>query len=117
MIKNIYFYTKKLENDQIFSTFIQHSVRGRLGSILMLAANMGFLFGFLAGYYLTYFTIPYIGIILSIIYLVSFAYFPETPSFLLRCKKPEVNYTFNFNANVNFNCICLPYFTFYGGNS
>lgn len=75
-----------------------NSVRGRLGSLLMLCANSGFLFGFLAGYYLTYFTIPYFGIILSIVYLVSFTFFPETPSFLLRCKKEEVMRNFSVSV-------------------
>lgn len=67
----------------------------------MLSANCGFLFGFLAGYYLSYFQIPYVGIILSIVYLLAFTYFPETPSFLLRCKKEEVMLYFNTNTNAN----------------
>lgn len=57
----------------------------------MLSANAGFLFAFLAGYYLTYHSTPYIGIAISAIYLVTFVYFPETPIFLLRHKKDEVN--------------------------
>lgn len=86
-----------------FLNFIYNSIRGRLGSLLMLSANSGFLFGFLAGYYLTYFTIPYFGIILSIVYLVAFTFFPETPSYLLRCKKEEVMRKFNVSVNL----ICI----------
>ncbi|XP_055300883.1 facilitated trehalose transporter Tret1-like isoform X2 [Sitodiplosis mosellana] len=86
----------------IFISEISEShIRGRLGSLLMLSANSGFLFGFLAGYYLSYFEIPYFGIILSIVFLVSFTYFPETPSFLLRCKKEELaERSFRFYRNV-----------------
>lgn len=56
----------------------------------MLTANAGFLLAFVAGNYLAYHTIPYIGILVSVGYLASFVYFPETPIFLLRRKKEQV---------------------------
>lgn len=56
----------------------------------MLSANAGFLMAFLAGHYLQYHTIPYIGIIVSILYAMTFIFFPETPVYLLRKKNEEV---------------------------
>lgn len=66
------------------------SVRGRLGSLLMQFANAGFLIAFLAGYYLNYHTIPYIGIGVALVFMLAFSFFPETPSYLLRNQKDGV---------------------------
>lgn len=57
----------------------------------MLSANSGFLFAFLAGHYMTYHTIPFVGIAISILFLATFLRFPETPVFLLRQKNEQVN--------------------------
>lgn len=90
--KNFYVYPKLLRRfKQTNFVLSRFSVRGRLGSLLMLSANSGFLFAFLAGHYMTYHTIPYIGIVISIVYLAVFLYFPETPTFLLRQKNEKVN--------------------------
>lgn len=70
--------------------FIFNSIRGRLGSILMLSANTGFLVAFLAGHFLNYHTIPYIGIVISVFYAMFIIYFPETPVYLLRKKNERV---------------------------
>lgn len=69
------------------------SVRGRLGSLMMLTANAGFLLSFVAGNYLEYHQIPYIGLAISILYLLVFIFFPETPQFLLKRKKEEARVT------------------------
>lgn len=66
----------------------------------MLAANAGFLITFIAGNYLAYHTIPYIGIIVSIIFLAVFIFFPETPTFLLKRKKEQVFSTVLFILNL-----------------
>lgn len=65
-------------------------MRGRLGSLMMLTSNVGFLLSFIAGFYLSYHQIPYIGFGLSVAYLAIFLFFPETPQFLLKRKKEEV---------------------------
>lgn len=57
---------------------------------MMLTANAGFLLSFLAGNYLKYHEIPYFGLATAIVYFLAFMYFPETPQFLLKCKKEEV---------------------------
>lgn len=57
---------------------------------MMLCANAGFLISFLAGNYMQYHQIPYIGLGISIAYLLAILYFPETPQFLLKSKKDEV---------------------------
>lgn len=64
-------------------------------------ANAGFLIAFLAGYYLTYHTIPYIGIGVSLVFMVAFSFFPETPTYLLRNKKDGVRNPQNLILNGN----------------
>lgn len=58
---------------------------------MMLTANAGFLLSFVAGNYLNYHEIPFIGLAISIVYLLTFIFFPETPQFLLKTKKEEVS--------------------------
>lgn len=68
----------------------------------MLAANAGFLIAFLAGYYLSYHTIPCIGIGISIVYMLGISFFPETPTYLLRHKKNGVTKTLYFYSDQTF---------------
>lgn len=76
-------------------------------------ANAGFLIAFLAGYYLTYHTIPFIGIGVSLVFMVAFSFFPETPTYLLRNKKdgvrkPQNLFLFIRNGNVMTNDNIFP---------
>lgn len=59
-------------------------VRGTLASMLILIYNSGILFGFVIANYLDYFGQIKINIILPIIFLAAFNYFPETPEYLLK---------------------------------
>lgn len=59
-------------------------VRGTLGSMLILVYNAGVLFGFVIANYLDYYGQIKINIILPIIFLAAFNYFPETPEYLLK---------------------------------
>lgn len=59
-------------------------VRGTLGSILITIYNAGVLFGFVIANYLDYFGQIKINIVLPIIFLAAFNYFPETPEYLLK---------------------------------
>lgn len=91
-----------ISNETENVSFLYCSIRGRLGSLLMLAANAGFLIAFLAGYYLNYHTIPCIGIGISIVYMLGISFFPETPTYLLRHKKNGVTKTLYFYCNQTF---------------
>lgn len=68
----------------------------------MLSANSGFLFAFLAGHCMTYHTVPYIGIAVSILYLATFLYFPETPTYLLRQKNESVRFFLDFSSDPDY---------------
>lgn len=57
---------------------------------MMLTANAGFLLSFVAGNYLNYHEIPFIGLAMSIVYFMTFIFFPETPTFLLKTGKEQV---------------------------
>lgn len=67
---------------------------------MMLSANAGFLLSFVAGNYLKYHEIPFIGLAISIVYLLAFIFFPETPQFLLKSKKEEVRNTYTSHGGI-----------------
>ena len=63
-----------------------------LGSILPLACNAGILIAFIIGYFFDYETVSQILLGIPILYVISIATFPETPTYLLTINKLEVNY-------------------------
>lgn len=65
-------------------------IRGALGSLVTLAGNVGVLFGFIAGNYLSYEAVPKVHLILPIIFLVFYFFFPESPWYLIKQNKLEV---------------------------
>lgn len=79
------------QNENLYpSACVRFSVRGRLGSLLMLSANAGFLFAFIAGHYLNYHQIPFLGILISIVFIAAFVFFPDSPAHYLRRDDQEV---------------------------
>lgn len=71
-------------------------IRGLLGATLVLAANAGLFFAFVAGAYLDYSTVPIIFIPLSILTLVGFSYLPESPSYLAKTVRYKVSFPLFF---------------------
>lgn len=69
--------------------FSRRSVRGAIGSLLTLNFNIGILFGYIGGTYLTYSQVPYVMIAFPIIFLAVFAFMPDSPQHFLRCGKLE----------------------------
>ncbi|KAG4071943.1 hypothetical protein HA402_006104 [Bradysia odoriphaga] len=68
----------------LFVAEIAHSsIRGSLGSLMMVICCTGILLGYTAGAFISYQIIPYVFIALPIIFLTTFIFFPETPQFLL----------------------------------
>lgn len=55
----------------------------RLGSVSLLARNSGTLAGYILGACLEYDQIPYVCVFLPVIYLVVFAFLPNTPRYYL----------------------------------
>lgn len=69
------------------SEISQDHIRGSLGSFFILATNFGMLLVYTAGDFFNYYTTPKIMLLLPLTFFVLFAFFPETPSYLLRHNK------------------------------
>lgn len=66
------------------------SVRGAIGSLLTLNFNIGILFGYVGGTYLSYGQVPYVMIAFPVIFLFLFVFMPDSPQHCLRKGKVEV---------------------------
>lgn len=67
----------------------ENHIRGRLGSYLVLSLSTGILLAFVAGTYLSFFTVPLVLIILPTVYSVAVCQLPDTPTSLMSRKKPD----------------------------
>lgn len=61
-----------------------------LSSIVSLFRNLGILFGYIAGATVQYQNIPYIFVLIPIVFAVLFTYLPNTPQFYLRTNQLQV---------------------------
>lgn len=68
-----------------------YSVRGTLGSLVVLTTNLGLLLSFIMGEFCDYYFIPKFAIVLLVVYAVSFTFFHESPIFLMRQNNITVN--------------------------
>lgn len=68
----------------------EDSVRGSLGSLLILNCNAGILLAFILGNYLSYDTQAIILACLPILFFITFSFFPESPMYLMKSGKEEV---------------------------
>lgn len=66
-------------------------MRGVLGSTVVLSCNIGMLIAFTLGNFCNFYTTPIFVIGLTIVYALCIAFLPETPSFLMKQNKIEVN--------------------------
>lgn len=77
------------------------SVRGRLGSTLVLFFGIGLLMSYVFGAFLPYYVVPWVSIPSSILFLLGFWRVPETPLYLLKSRKFEVTSgSFNLISNI-----------------
>lgn len=81
------------------------SVRGALSSTLMLTGNLGILAAFVIGTYSSYFATPMFAIVMNVLFVIMFSFFPETPLFLMKENKIRVCFVFcifgdNFTINL-----------------
>lgn len=65
-------------------------IRGTLGSMFMLACNLGILLGFIMGHWLRYETLPLVLMVGSLLFLIGVYLLPETPQYLLRIGRKAV---------------------------
>ncbi|XP_055376001.1 facilitated trehalose transporter Tret1-like [Condylostylus longicornis] len=78
----------------------QDRIRGALGSYFIMAINAGILIAFVTGTYMTYRTNPYMLSVPVLVFVLVFAFIPETPQHLLKVKadrKAEKSYLFYRN--------------------
>ena len=66
------------------------SVRGTLGFYFVLIFNIGSFVGYIFCSYVPYNIIPYIFVLLPILYFLGIVWIPNTPQFLLEKGKTEV---------------------------
>ncbi|XP_075985369.1 facilitated trehalose transporter Tret1-like [Anticarsia gemmatalis] len=67
----------------------EDSIRGTLGSLVVLSQNLGNLVAYVMGEYLSYHTMLWACLAVPILHLVTFTTMPETPSYLLKIGKVE----------------------------
>ncbi|XP_064541801.1 facilitated trehalose transporter Tret1-2 homolog [Drosophila montana] len=65
------------------------SIRGSLTSMVMLSVNLGVLVGYILSTYLAYHVVPFLAVILPIVYFLANLLLPETAPYLLRHKQPH----------------------------
>lgn len=66
------------------------SIRGTLGSIAPLSRNAGMLTSYVLGALLDYDQLPYVFIIIPIVYMINFIFLPNTPQYLVKRGEFEV---------------------------
>lgn len=59
------------------------NVRGIHGSFLMLSHNAGIVLGYIFCSYLDYFTVPWIGMGITVVFFIGYSVVPETPEYLI----------------------------------
>lgn len=69
----------------------EDSIRGTLGSLVVLSQNLGNLLVYILGEYLCYQATLWICLAVPLIHLLLFPAMPETPSYLLKSGKVEVS--------------------------
>ncbi|KAH8267463.1 hypothetical protein KR018_005366, partial [Drosophila ironensis] len=80
------------------------SMRGVLGTFLVLTCSGGILLAFILGYYFNYVTVSWIVSTFSFVFVGSFWFMPETPQFLAsRNKVKEAEYSLRYYRNIRAN--------------
>ncbi|XP_055302945.1 facilitated trehalose transporter Tret1-like [Sitodiplosis mosellana] len=84
------------------SDIASDSIRGTLGSTMMLSGNTGTLLAFVLGNFCDFYTTPIVIIILTIIFAISFFFFPESPIFLFKQNRiSETKKSISFYQNIS----------------
>lgn len=81
-------YTKEISQD---------SIRGLLGSLLMLFQNLGLLVMYAMGAYVEYYTIIWISLASPVLNIVLLLKVPESPAYLVKHGKIDVSNCFSIS--------------------
>lgn len=74
--------------------------RGALGTVLPLTWNIGIVIGYVLASWVEYFTVPYVAIGITALFLSAFVWLPESPDFLaFRQLTDEANRSYRFYGN------------------
>lgn len=69
----------------------EDTIRGTLGSLVILSQNFGNLLVYIMGEYLSYHAVLWICLAVPLVHLMVFLTMPDSPSYLLKCGKVEVS--------------------------
>lgn len=72
--------------------FSQFSIRGRLGSLIQVTRNSGILIAYIVGAIVDYRHIPFVFIIIPLVYAVGFSFIPNTPQYYLKKNQIQVKF-------------------------
>lgn len=93
----------------LFHCFENCRIRGTLGSIAQLCRNVGMLTAYILSAIFDYNQLPYLYIIIPIVYMINFMSLPNTPQYLVRKGKfevKEITGLIRFRATANiFSCL------------
>lgn len=67
----------------------EDSIRGTLGSLVVLSQNLGNFIVYIISEYLSYHAVLWVCVAVPLLHLLLFTTMPETPSYLLKCGKVE----------------------------
>lgn len=76
---------------ELIEFILRYRVRGALSSTLIFTTNIGITFGYILGYYCEYVLTPLVAIVLTVVFVVSFFFLPETPLYLVKKDRISVN--------------------------
>ncbi|XP_058809015.1 facilitated trehalose transporter Tret1-like [Phymastichus coffea] len=63
-------------------------VRGVIGSLLLFSINIGILFAYIVGAFLSYRLLGILSLIFPVVFVVAMTFIPETPAYLVRRHRP-----------------------------
>lgn len=64
--------------------------RGTLVSSVTLGGNFGMILAFISGAFCNFYTTPIVVIALTIVFVILFSFFPESPTFLVKMDQKAV---------------------------
>lgn len=89
-MKFFFFYLLKNEFFCIGYIFKFYSVRGTLGSLLMVCGNFGILIAFIAGHFLEFVPVAGVHIAFPALFVITLVLFPDTPYHFINFNQEEV---------------------------
>lgn len=98
-----------MTQNPLISFQFSSSIRGALGSFLIMFMNFGILLGFISGTFLSYFAVPLVSVTIPVLFLISVAILPDTPYSLIRRNKlPEAEKSIVFYRTSQLKEKCMP---------